>query len=336
MLEIVKNYPKMCEEAIKIVESVSLPQYEFNKIIVCGMGGSAIGGDLLKDLLRERTSIPIEVSRSYHLPEYADEHTLVFCISYSGNTEETLSQFIEAIERKCKIITITSNGRLEKWCKNLKIPLIQVPRGFQPRASLPYLFFSLIICLQKLGTIELNDEIEETIQILKKIKIEKIKEIALSLKNSFPVIYAPVEFSGVARRVKTQLNENSKVLARYEIFPELNHNEIVGYENKVEKNSSLIILRDRDETEEMKKRIEITKTLIRDKVKSLAEIWAEGKSKLAKIMSLVFMGDVLSVELAYLRKVDPKPTKNIDFLKKELKKGRLIDKLEKKLIKISA
>ena len=336
MIEIIKKYPEMCLDAVKIAERVNIPDYKFDKIIVCGMGGSAIGGDLLKDLLKDRISIPIEVSREYHLPAYADENTLTFCVSYSGNTEETLSQFVDCIKRKSKIISITSGGKLEEWCKKFNLPYVLIPSGYQPRSALPYLLLSMIVFLQKLEMINLQKEISETIELLKKIKTDSIKKLAFSMKDCEIIVYSSDEFSGVAKRVKTQINENSKMPAKYDVFPELNHNEIVGYQNeRLNKNSFVLILRDKDVPEEIKARIEITKDLIKDNVKGIEEIWAEGKSKLARMMSLVFLGDVLSYELAVLNKVDPVEVESIVILKKKLKERlNIVKKLEKDLIKL--
>jgi glucose/mannose-6-phosphate isomerase len=333
MIETIKKYPEMCIDAMKVAEKVDIPDYRFNKIIVCGMGGSAIGGDLLKDLLKYKISIPIEVSRDYHLPAHADENTLTFCVSYSGDLEETLSQFVDALKKKCKIIGITSGGKLKEWCEKFNLPYILVPSGYQPRMALPYLFISMVVCLQKLGIVNLQKEIVETIELLKRMKSDSVKKLADSMKDSMIVVYSFDEFSGVAKRVKTQINENSKMPAKYDVFPELNHNEIVGYQNeRLNKNSFVLILRDKDEPEEIKARIEITKDLIKDKVKRIEEIWAEGKSKLTRMMSLVFLGDVLSYELAVLNNVDPVEVENIVILKKKLKeKLNFVKKLEKDL-----
>jgi glucose/mannose-6-phosphate isomerase len=338
MIETIKKYSVMCRDAVEKTEKTTLPEYEFNKIIVCGVGGSAIGGDMLKDLLRDRVRVPIEVSRQYHLPAYADENTLAFCVSYSGNTEETLSQFVDAIEKKCKIIGITSGGKLKEWCKKLNLPVIRVPKGYQPRVALPYLFFPMLVCLQRLGVANFKKEIDETIRVLRDVKTESVKKIALSLKNSIPVIYASSEFSAVAKRMKTQFNENSKIPAKHDIFPELNHNEIVGYQNEeLNKNSYVIILRDKDEPKEIQTRIEISKELIKNKVKGIEEIWAKGETKLAKMMSLIFLGDLLSCELAMLNGVDPIQTENISILKNELEKRlKTVKRLEKKLTNFSA
>jgi len=334
MIETIKKYPEMCVDAVKITKKTDTPDYKFNKIIINGVGGSAISGELLKCLLRDKIKIPIEVSRGYNLPAYTDENTLVFCISYSGNTEETLSQFVDAVEKKCEIIGITSGGKLKEWCDKLNIPYILIPEGYQPRVALPYLFIPLIVLLQRFGLINLKNEIDETIQTLKKIKTDNIKKIASDLKNSIPIIYASNEYSAVAERMKTQFNENSKVPARYDVFPELNHNEIVGYQNeKLNKNSFVLILRDKDEPEEIKTRIEITKDLIKGRVKRIEEIWAEGKSKLTRMMSLIVLGDVMSYELAVLNNVDPVEVEYLVTLKKKLKeKVNLVEKLERKLV----
>jgi glucose/mannose-6-phosphate isomerase len=333
MIETIKKYPEMCADAIKIAEKTYIPDYKFDKIVVCGVGGSAISGDLLRDLLKNRISLIIDVCRDYHLPAYVDENTLTFCVSYSGNTEETLSQFVDCFKKKSKIIGITSGGKLEEWSKKFNLPYVLIPSGYQPRAALPYLFFSMIICLQKLGVINLQKEINETIELLKRIKTDSIKKLASSMKDSEIVVYSSDEFSGVAKRFKTQINENSKMPAKYDVFPELDHNEIVGYQNeKLNKNSFVLILRDKDESKEIKTRIEITKELIKDKIKGMKEIWTEGKSKLAKMMSLVFLGDVLSYELAVLNKVDPFEVESIVTLKKKLEeKLNFVKNLEKDL-----
>jgi glucose/mannose-6-phosphate isomerase len=333
MKEIIKKYSEICLNAIEIAEKTKLPEYKFDKIVVLGMGGSAAGGYLLKDLLG--STIPIEVSSRYKLPKYINKNTLIFCVSYSGNTEETLSQFVDAVEKNCKIIAITSNGKLKEWCEKLKTPHIEIPTGYLPREAFPYLFFPMIIYLQKLQIVNIRKDIGETIDILKKIRLEEFDSLAESLNNSIVVIYGSDEFLGVAKRIKNQLNENAKTLAKYELFPELNHNEIVGYQTgKLDKNLFVIFLRDKNEREEMRVRIEITKELIRNNVKGIGEIWAFGESKLAKILSLVYVGDYLSYRLAELKGVNPDETEYIDILKKELgKKLNVVGMLEKRIKK---
>ncbi len=327
----INKFPEMCLDAIEIAKNANIPSYQFDKMIICGMGGSAVGGDLLKDLLRDELPLSVEVSKEYHLPAYADEKTLVFAISYSGNTEETLSQFVDAVERKCKIICLSSGGKLREWADRLKIPTIVLPAGFQPRAALPYLFLPLVVCLQKMQLINLEEELKEAIEILGEIRLKDYNELADDLKDSMPVIYS--DFGAVARRFKNQLNENSKTQAKADVFPELNHNEMVGYENKkMNRNDSVVILRSGDESQEIKTRIEFTEGLLKDSVKSVNEIWAKGKGRLARMFSLVYIGDYISYKLADLNGVNADEAKSIDMLKKELKeKINLVEKLEKRI-----
>jgi glucose/mannose-6-phosphate isomerase len=298
------------------------------------MGGSAIVGDLLKELLRDSLAIQIDVSREYHLPAYADEKTLVFCVSYSGNTEETLSQFVDAIKAGCKIISITSNGKLIEWSRKLNLPVVKIPQGYPPRASLPYLLFPIIVYLQNLGLVDFKHDIKESVDVIKSISDKRYLDvIAGSLLDKQLVVYASHPFTTVARRMKTQLNENAKIPARFDVFPELKHNEIVGYQNNILNNNlSIIFLRDKTESKEVKTQIEITKQLLSNKTK-IFEIWSLGKSKLAKMLTVLYQTDYLSVKLAELYRVEIKSTPSIEYMKNELRKRlNLVEKLERDLL----
>ncbi len=326
--ETLVDYTKVCKEAIDIANSVKLDIPKPDSIIFTGMGGSGISGHLVKDIVD--LDIPIEVVKGYNLPEYVDSNSLVICTSYSGNTEETLSQFVEAVKRKCKLISITSGGKLLEWSKKLDIPYIQVPTGYQPREAVPYLFFSLIACLEKLG-LDFSEDKKEFLELIPRIDLSKIDKIALEIKDSIVVFYGLSDFSGVLRRVKSELNENSKMFAKFDELPELNHNEIVGFELSTYPNTSVIFLRDIDEKREIVKRIELTKDIIKGKVKDLHEIWTYGKSKLSKVMSLVYQGDYLSFKIAELKGIDWKQAKTIDKIKESLKELGVVEKLEKEL-----
>jgi len=327
----------MIINAITKANEIKLPIYQFDKVVVCGMGGSAISGDLLKDLLRDDLNIPLQVSREYRLPSYVDKKTLVFCVSYSGNTEETLSQFVDAVKTGCKIIPITSNGKLEEWSKKLNLLYIKIPLGFQPRVALPFLFFPMVIYFQNIGLIDVEEDLYESIDVIKNLKNKQgLDRIAESLLGHHIAVYASTDFATIARRMKTQLNENAKVPASFAIFPELNHNEIVGYQNDMlNDNLSVIIIRTNDEPEEIRVRIEITKQLLLGKKVKIFEIWSCGESKLAKISSLLYQTDYLSMKLAELYGVDIESIDNIIFIKQELKKQlNLIEKLESDLLNI--
>jgi glucose/mannose-6-phosphate isomerase len=337
-----KHYAKAAETAKTVAISYSKPQ----AIIVAGMGGSAIGGELLKDWARDKISVPIEVCREYSLPAYADENTLVFVVSYSGETEESLSAFLDAVKRKCMVVCISSGGMLREFAEKLNVPHLRVPSGMAPRATLPYLFMPLPILLEKNGLLsDVTSEISETIKILKRVSDSNLpekpldsnfsKKLASTICGTVPVVYGFGFYRSVAQRFKTQFNENSKVPAKWESFPELNHNEIVGWEavKELAKYFSVILIRDEAEPEAMRQRILATKELIRRESVKIFEIQSVGKSTLAKMSSVICMGDFTSVYLAILRGTDPTPVKTIDLLKEKVKqsgvKERIICELQK-------
>jgi glucose/mannose-6-phosphate isomerase len=350
MLSFIEKYPEMVIDARDATQKADLPNYkpgkDYNKILVCGMGGSAIGGELLNNLLRDlRGTTPgklpiyhIEVSRRYKIPSNIDDKTLVFCVSYSGNTEETLSQFVELKKMGAKTIAITSDGKLGEWCENLGVPLIKIPRGFRPRAAMPYLFVPLV---EYVAGKTLEKDINESIDVLRGLandekERESIRKIAGMMKGHWIVVYGPAEFEAVAYRAKTQINENSKLPASWGVFPELCHNEIVGYEdNDLNNDAYVLILRDAkaEENEAMSVRIEATKDIIESKVKGIAELRSVGESKLARMLSLLFYLDMLSYFLATEDRKSPEKNDNIDRLKAVLReKVNMQERLEKELI----
>ncbi|MFP3984709.1 MAG: bifunctional phosphoglucose/phosphomannose isomerase [Candidatus Bathyarchaeia archaeon] len=348
MLETCEKMPDLCRDAIKRAKKVKIPFGQPENIIVAGMGGSAIGGNLLKDWLYDRASIPVEVCRDYDLPAYADENSMVIAVSYSGETEETLNTFLKAVKRHCPILTITSGGHLQSFSEKLKIPHMLIPSGLAPRAAVAYTSLPLIIVIEKLQIIkEVKDEIEETLKILQKIskenglevylKSNEAKRLASEIKGTIPIVYGFRQYSAIARRLKCQFNENSKVPSKFDVFPELNHNEVVGWEapKKLTKTFSTIFLRDPDESLEIKHRIEITKQIVAPKVSKVLEIQVQGKLKLAKMFSGMYLGDFASIYLALLGGVDPSPTKTIVHLKQEMKKKLdMTARFEEELAKI--
>jgi len=344
MLDHCVRFPDYCEDSIKRAKQVEIPEetkispkttIRYRKpgnILIAGMGGSAIGGEMLRDWLSDRLPIPVEICRDYHLSAYADKNTLVFAISYSGETEETLSAFVGAVRRGCMTITITSGGHLLSFSEKLNIPHLKIPRELPPRAAFPYLFFPLPILLSRIELIpDIEHEVEEALSVLKRVAKENApevpiehnpsKKLALELEGTMPVVYGFGPYKAVAHRLKTQFNENSKLLSTYDVFPELNHNEIVGWETSksLTKNFSVILLRDHKEPPEIKYRIQLTKSMLLDKTRKTHEVYAEGDGRLAKILSLLFLGDFLSIYLAILRGVDPSPVRSIEKVKKGLR-----------------
>jgi glucose/mannose-6-phosphate isomerase len=342
MLSHLMKTPDYCRDAINRAKQIKVPENVKPKnIVIAGMGGSAIGGEIFQDWLRDEFPIPLEVCQDYILPAYTNKDTLFFANSYSGNTEETLSAFLDAVRRKCLTITITSGGHMSSFSKELQVPHVIIPRQLPPRVAIPYLFFSLPVLMERMGLLSnKGEDLQEAIRVIKKVGEENspeipteenlAKKLALELLETIPVIYGFRQYQSIAHRLKTQFNENSKVPSKHDFFPELNHNETVGWEapEHLTKNYSIVLIRDPDEPPEIRHRIETTKSLVLHKAKQVPEIYARGKGKLAKMFSVLRIGDFTSVYLAVLQGVDPTPVKIIDEVKKELgKKFNMVEKL---------
>lgn len=347
MLSVIVNSTRHHRQATKLAQRVEIDYDRPRAIIIAGMGGSGIGGELLKDWARNRISIPVEVCREYSLPKYADKDTLVIINSYSGETEESLSVLLDAVKRKCKIACVASGGALLNFAGKLDLPYVQVPSGMPPRAALLYLFMPLLIMLEKIGLIRgLDEESSEAFRVIKKVCAQNspdkpvnnnfAKTFALQICGTVPVVYGFGIYRSAAQRMKCQFNENSKIPAKWEYFSELNHNEVVGWENpgRLAKDFSAIFIRDENEPDQMHRRIETTKTLLPKSMKSY-EILSAGKNSLAKMLSVVCIGDFASVYLAILRRVDPTPVKTITLLKKKLEESGLRKKIVSKLTRIA-
>jgi len=335
-----------CRDAVKRAKQVKVPEKVTPKnIVIAGMGGSAMGGEILKDWLRDELAIPIEVCRDYTLPAYANEDTLFFANSYSGNTEETLSAFLDAVRRKCTTITITSGGHMLSFSKEFQVPHVTIPSQLPPRVAIPYLFFPLPVLMERMKLLpRLEKDLQEALQVLEKVGEENspkiqtednpAKKLALELVETIPIIYGFGQYRSVAHRLKTQFNENSKVPSKHDVFPEINHNETVGWEapELLTKNYSIILIRDPHEPPEIRHRIETTKSLAFHKAKKVLEIYARGEEKPAKMFSVLRIGDFTSVYLAILQGVDPTPVKTIDQVKRELEeKFNMVEKLRAEL-----
>lgn len=325
-----ESFVKLCEEGINIGNDFQPPQIDdVTNLIVCGLGGSGVCGDLLVDV--GKLEIPIIVVKDYHLPKFANEKSLVFCISYSGNTEETLSQFVQANKLGCKIIAITSGGKLMEWSEKLNVPCIVIPGGKNPRDALPLMMYPLLTAIQKTGLGNYEKDFKESMEVARKINTRDIDDLAGKIKNSRLAIYGTSDHIGSLRRIKNEFNENAKMAVMYDFFPEINHNEMNGYQRTgLTKNVDVIILRDSYETEEMKSRIEITKGILEHYVNSINDIWCVGESKLARTMSFVFIGAYLTARIAELVGINREKVPFVDRLKEALNlKLKTVEKLEK-------
>lgn len=327
--------------------NLQLESADIKQLLFLGAGGSAVGGNLVKEWAYERVALPIAVINDYSLPKYANKHTLIFGVSYSGETEETLISFLEALRRGCPCIGLSSGGLLEKMCIKYDAPHIKIPSGFQPRVALSYLSIPFFRIIDKLGLATgLKTEFTETVALLRSVcnKIKpsvsiarnQAKQIAMNLIDTFPIIYSFREFATVAYRFKTQLNENSKILAYQGVLPEINHNEIMGWEgmpSDFSSTASVILIRTEDEPKENKARFGITKQLISRKTQ-VYEIYAEGQGRLAKMFSTIYLCDYISFYLAVLRGIDPTPVKNLLNIKSYLhRKIGMKEYIMKKLVK---
>ena len=336
MGDLIEGFPGQIEEAWRIGAEARVPSdyAEVDQIVVQGMGGSAVGGDLLGALYSDRLKVPYAVVRDYGLPGYAGPRTLFVASSYSGNTEETLSGYAEAKRRGCKILAVTSGGRLAESARADGFPRLAIPAGFMPRAALAYSFFPLLGVLVRLGLFpDASREVEETIEAMREgvgrlgravpAARNPAKELAQWFHGHYPLVYAAGAWPGiVAMRWKTQINENAKNLAFWNVLPELNHNETVGYEAPPQliREMRVLFLLSGEESPRLAKRLEVTREIVAQAGAGTRELKAAGRSALGRMFSLIQYGDFVSLYLAVLNGVDPTPVKVIDRLKAELAK----------------
>ena len=304
---------------------------EVNRVVVLGMGGSAIGGDLVKNLVTSEARLPVLVHRDYDLPLYVDAQTLVIASSYSGMTEETLSSFEKALRTPAKKLVITTGGNLKRMAEQNNVPVFSFDYKAQPRAALPFSLLPILAFLQRLALIgDKSTSVAETVNVLRRLsaKIKEdvplsnnpAKQLAMRLHRHFPVIYGGGILAEVAHRWKTQLNENSKNWAFHEVFPELNHNAVVGYQlpRQLVKLAFVVLLRSVSLPERIKLRYDVTCQLLEQAKVGYEIVDAEGDSPLSQMMSLILFGDYVSYYLALLNKTDPSPVVPINYLKKKL------------------
>ncbi|MBN1176393.1 MAG: bifunctional phosphoglucose/phosphomannose isomerase [Dehalococcoidales bacterium] len=336
MLARIKELPVQCRQAWQAAMEFKLPAdyKDIDKVIVLGMGGSAIGGDLVRSLVLEESKIPVIVHRDYGLPAFVDKKTLVIASSYSGNTEETLSGFEPALKTKAKKLAMTTGGKVEELAEANNVPVFKIHYKAQPRAALGFSFLPTLGVLQNLGLVkDKSADVDETVKVLEKLagklgeksplKSNPAKLLAQRLYGNLPVIYGAGIAAEAAHRWKTQVNENSKAWGFYEVFPELNHNATVGYPfpKEVGQNIRVILLRSRLFNDRVKLRYDVTCELLKRSSVAYEFVDGEGMSALSQMMSLVMTGDFTSYYLAILYGVDPSPVDVISYLKDRLAKG---------------
>lgn len=312
------SFRTQLNKAVKLGKDIKFKNA--SKVLICGMGGSALPGDFLKSLFHP-LSFEITVCKEYNIPDYVNDDYLCFCISYSGNTEETISMFNKVREKSSNIVIITSNGELNKLGKKYNIPVIKVPTGLQPRMAIGYQTLPVINVLINSGLInyDLETEVNKTNLVLNYDFEKNGKRLAEEVKGSTPLIYASTSNKIIAEKWKISFNENSKTPSFYNVFPEWNHNEINGF-NNTSNEFTIIMLKHDCDNERVKKRFKIIKTLLEDKGFKVLNITLQGRSKISRLFWGILLGDWTSYELASLYKQDAEKVPIVESLKKELKK----------------
>lgn len=328
MFNVLKNYYQQVEKVNQKKFEIDRSFYSsVNKIVVSGLGGSAISGDIFYTLFGKQLNIPYVVNRNYNLPAFADENTLVIACSYSGNTEETLSSYDEAKSKNCKIVTISSGGKLKAKAMQDGFPHLEVESGFQPRCAIGLMLTTLIKFFDNSGFINVDNNFYSKLIELWRNKSETYStengapyQFALNLIGRFPVIHSTELLQSINVRFRSQLAENSKVLSYSGIIPELNHNEIIAWELYDEKflQAVLIQIVDPEDHPRNKIRFDITKKILSEVKLEILRLESKEEQFYLRIFDLIYFVDWLSFFLAVTRKVDPTPIKNINALKNTL------------------
>lgn len=329
----IARFPEACAAAWEVSRSVSLPfaYRAARSVVILGMGGSAISGDLARSLGADSASVPIEVVRGYHIPGYVDSNTLVIAISYSGNTEETLAAFDAASERTGSLIVIASGGKLEARAQASGIPHYPIRSFSQPRAALPHLYLPVLHALTTLYLIRCStSEIEQAVKFIAgqapmlavgaPEEANPAKGLARALYGKIASIYAAEFLGEVARRWKTQINENSKHWAEFEVLPEANHNTVVGYAHPLGNTDSVCVLQLHSPLyhERTQVGMHATQELLDAAAIAYRAVEVQGPTPLAQQLYAILLGDYVSYYLAMLNGIDPTPVAPIDHVKNRL------------------
>jgi glucose/mannose-6-phosphate isomerase len=330
MLGDVLAQPLQLGDALWRVESARVPRRDApGGLLVCGMGGSAVGGDLAAAAAGDRATRPIRTLRHYGIEPWTTGDTLVLCASYSGDTEETLASFEAAGAAGAQRVALTTGGALAEAARAEDVPVIGVPSGMQPRASVVYMTIAALECAAACGAAPgLHTEIDSAGALLTELAGEwgpgsapdsEAKALAHHLHGKLPTVYGSASTVATARRWKTQLNENAKAAAWFSELPEADHNEICGFERGRERAPLAgVFLEDSDQHPRVRERVELTCRLAHDAGVETARVMARGDNAVERVLSLVLLGDLVSVYLAVLEGVDPTPVVAIDRLKADL------------------
>lgn len=331
-------YSQQFAQGLELAAKFLMPQshrQDYHEILVLGTGGgSSIAGALLTSLFFDHLKQPVIINQGYNIPAFADADTLVIALSHSGNTEEILTALGQACHRGCKAIAITAGGALGDICQAENIPHIIVPRDIgHPRRDLGYIVPPLVLALARLGLVpDISADIQEGIQLMATLSTQYgvdmpvdqnlAKQLAAKLQGYIPLVYgSPDHLQAPAWRWKNQFGENSKLMAFYNLIPHLHHDEAVGWDMEPEllQKFFLIMLRDDQlDTPKVIKRKQITAQMLAERMGGVEEVWAQGKSRFARLFSLIYLGDFVSLYAAAVRGIDPTPVEIINIFKEKM------------------
>lgn len=326
MNQYIADFTKHLNQALEIGKNTNFHPVdkEIKSVLICGLGGSGIGGSIISQLLAPELSIPVVINKDYHIPAFVNESTLVMCCSYSGNTEETLQMYDQAIAKSAEICIITSGGKFEDLAKSKQHNFIKIPEGYPPRAAFGLSFPQLFYAFNKyslidgsfekslMNSISLIDQEEESIRT-------EAKELASRLEGKIPVLYCESTNEGVAIRLRQQINENSKMLCWHHVIPEMNHNELVGWRFPKEE-VAVVFLESQETYYRNAKRMEYCKNVIKKYASSIDSIKAKGQNSIEESLYLIHLGDWISSYLADLNNIDAIEIEVIIGLKDTLSK----------------
>jgi len=326
MNDYINDFSNHLREAIEIANNTTLTPYtkEIRNVLICGLGGSGIGGTIVSDIVSSKVNIPIAATKDYSIPNFVNEHTLVIANSYSGNTEETLYALEKCQARGAEIAVITSGGKLKTIAEENKYNKIIIPGNQPPRAMFGYAFTELFFMLNHYGIIDdsFKADFDKAICLIdtEKTDIQKqAMDLAKKMYKQTPVIYVAKGFEGVAVRFRQQLNENSKMLGWHNVVPEMNHNELLGWRTNVD-GLAVVYFRNKCDYDRNQIRMDINKKVISKFTSNITEIWSKGDSLIENSLYHISLGDWVSWYLSEMNNVDAIEIDVIEFLKGELAK----------------
>jgi glucose/mannose-6-phosphate isomerase len=326
MNDYINDFTNHLTDAMEIGDTSNLKTSDkkFNNILICGLGGSGIGGTIINDIVSPKANIPILATKDYSMPNFVDENTLVIASSYSGNTEETIYALEKCQSRNAEVCIITSGGKLKLIAEENNYNHILIPGGHPPRAMFGYAFTELFYVLNHYGIIDnsFKSDFTNSISLLNSEKEdiqEKAMELAKKMYQQTPVIYVAQGFEGVAVRFRQQINENSKMLCWHHVVPEMNHNELLGWRTNTN-DLAVVYFRNKSDFDRNQIRMDINKKVISKFTNNIIEVWSKGYSQIENTLYHINLGDWVSWYLSEMNNVDAIEIDVINFLKGELAK----------------